>query len=231
MSTAAASQYCGALATQAQCVDSQTQRVSGSPALSDTHSWEVQRPWFCFWIYNHKQEVPASQSHRATSSFCLLGGVEPNSQRQSCTSVCCSCIHFAAVTPALLLLLLPLFAFFWNTVNLPSNRLIEKLSLSHLRSLKISVKLVGTHRSHEQRSGKAGESTVCGDGHIASLKASKQFQQKHRVTSQWMKQCFVMVLKETVKRCCSDNKGFQSHYHTLLFCQVSFSPFSFLLML
>lgn len=46
-------------------------------------------------------------------------GVELNSQRQSCTSVCCSCIHFAvsysdsSPPPAF-----PL-CFLWNTVNLP----------------------------------------------------------------------------------------------------------------
>lgn len=54
-----------------------TARRSGSVVLrppSETLPWEVQRPWFCFWTYNHKQEVPASQSHRATSSFCLQGG-------------------------------------------------------------------------------------------------------------------------------------------------------------
>ena len=74
MSAAAASQYCGAPATLAQCVDSQTQWISGSLA-SSKESWEVQRHWFCFWTHNHKQEVTANQSHSATSSLCVQGGL------------------------------------------------------------------------------------------------------------------------------------------------------------
>lgn len=41
----------------------------------ETESWEVQRPWFCFWTYNHKQEVTASRSQKAASFFCLQEGL------------------------------------------------------------------------------------------------------------------------------------------------------------
>lgn len=121
-------------------------------------SWEVQRPWFCFWIYNHKQEVTASRSHRATSFFCLRGGggFELSSQRQSCTNVCCSfcpslsgSLYFPNCS-----LCISLFS---DGVSLPDHLILKphwKLVLPHLQSyflcqcFKKKMKLVVTYSSH-----------------------------------------------------------------------------------
>lgn len=101
-----------------------TARNSGSVAL---------RPWvtrtrgrsrdpgsvFGYIITNRKSRQASHTGPLPPFVYWGVGGFESNSQRQSCTSVCCSCIHFAisysdsSPPPAF-----PLW-FLWSTVNLP----------------------------------------------------------------------------------------------------------------